>query len=916
MSFGQDLKDFTASFQAGYQLMPSALDQKAKQAQIDQAKAGTEQSQASTENIRATTAAMPAKIASEAAMTRRNLASADLADARAQWFADGAPHTTIKGVADDGNEQFKNDILGVNPNNTPTMGVSHADGSQTGPMSNPNDIGIPPAPAAVDPPSPGEQPQAPEGAIPASPDVSNYAATSPTPTPAQTVPNSSPAAANAAYYGAGRDPAQPAHVPSVLNNSPGNIADGSWASKQPGYTGGKGGFAVFDTPEAGSAAMLKLLGNYTQQGNNTISSILNKWAPADGAGNAPGSTTNYITSVAKRTGIDPSQPLTPDQLPLVASAMSEVEAGIHPGGELQPLGGGTSAGNSAVSAANGVASTQPSAIPPAPLSNSPAAPAAPVVAADPTKPPPSPTDGAYTTGQMSAVGGAPVSKPAADQTGNRSAGSIDPTVLAQGIKMGQDALSNNFMPQGTGGVATNDQSAAVNSYHNGSGGNLNWLGVMRQKIDPKGTMSDGQVAELGIVQIVQAKTGSPQQKANAIGELLQTSRLASMQYAEMADKAAKGGDLDKTLAATAAAYNCLPNGKTVTHINFDQKSNMLYMDVQDTATGKITQQPLMSPQQVMAGGLKITPQHVDQILAETQAAGAGPQDPKALTPMGKAALDYIAKTGDYPSQYMSGTNAVDSARITAAFDAVYKSKAQSADNNSTLWGDFGSSVLSTATTALTTGGSENNNSPAFQATKDALANKGNASALTNSLIDMAKASRNTEVPTEVGSHISSLLVPGGYESYQRSVDSEGKVTFVNPQDQSTFSLPGPVDANIRNVLKDRAATVQQAEQAKLAGDSATKAADAANAARVSGGKSVQNPQPVKPGTVSPVAAPAPLAPIGAVGNHMVPRAPAGVTTMTPSRTPAKGALPISRKPDPPKYGDPYSAARPASITGR
>ena len=910
MSFGQDLKDFTSAFSAGYQMIPSQLDRDAKQAQIDQAKAGTEQAQANTENIRATTAAMPAKIASEEAMTRRNLSSADLNDSRGAFFDRGGTQGDMNKHMNGGSDTSW--FIGDNPNNTPTMGVSHADGSQTGPTSNPNDIGIPPAPDAADTTSPGEQPQAPEGAIPAAPDASNYAATSPNPTPAQTVPNSSSAAANAAYFGAGRDPAQPAHVPSVLNNSPGNIADGGWARKQPGYAGAKGGFAVFDTPEAGSAAMLKLLGNYTQQGNNTISSILNKWAPADGPGNAPGSTTNYITSVAKRTGIDPTQPLTADQLPLVASAMSEVEAGVHPGGALQPLGG-TSAGNSAVSAANGVASTQPGAVPLAPLNPTP--PTAPVVAADPTKPPASPGDGSYTTGQMSAVGGAPVSKPAADQTGNRSAGSIDQATLAQGIKMGQDALSNNFMPQGGGAVPTSDQSAAVNQYHAGTGGNLNWLGVMRQKIDPKGTMSDGQVAELGIVQIVQSKTGSPQQKANAIGELLQTSRLASMQYAEMAEQAVKGGNLDKTLAATAAAYNCIPNGKTVTHINFDQKSNMLYMDIQDTATGKITQQPLMSPQEVMAGGLKITPQHVDQMLAEVQQAGAGPQDPKALTPMGKAALDYIAKTGEYPAQYMSGTNAVDSARITASFDAMYKSKAQSADNNPGVWESGAGAAVSTATTALTTGGAENNVTPAFQAVKDALAKKGNASALTNSLVDMMKASRGTEVPSEVGSHLASLLVPGGYESYQRSVDSEGKVTFVNPQDQSTFSLPGPVDANIRNVLKDGAATVQQAELAKVAGDNAAKASNAANDARVSGGKSVQNPQPVKPGTVSPLAAPAPLAPIGAVGNHMVPRAPAGVTTMTPSRTPAKGALPI-RKPDPPKYGDPYSAARPASITSR
>lgn len=127
----------------------------------------------------------------------------------------------------------------------------------------------------------------------------------------------------------------------VQTNNPGAITDGPWARGLPGYAGSHGDFAVFDSPASGSAAQLRLLNNYVNGGQNTISSIINKWAPA--AANAPGSTANYINYVAQKTGIDPTRPVSADELPLIARAQSEWESGLKSGAPFTPPTGGNAA---------------------------------------------------------------------------------------------------------------------------------------------------------------------------------------------------------------------------------------------------------------------------------------------------------------------------------------------------------------------------------------------------------------------------------------------------------------------------------------------------------------------------------------------------------------------------------------------
>ncbi|XUM19743.1 hypothetical protein ACRAVF_18940 [Bradyrhizobium oligotrophicum S58] len=159
----------------------------------------------------------------------------------------------------------------------------------------------------------------------------------------------------------------------IRNNNPLNIEDGDFARSQPGYAGSDGRFAKFETPDHGTAAASNLIGTYeTKHGLNTVSGIINRWAPTSDGNN----TSAYAADVAKRLGVDPNSPLTPEQRPALIAAM-----GYHENGRPIP---GVPGGSPAVAKVAGV---MPAAVPAAaPTEEDPAAipaTAAPAAAASP-----------------------------------------------------------------------------------------------------------------------------------------------------------------------------------------------------------------------------------------------------------------------------------------------------------------------------------------------------------------------------------------------------------------------------------------------------------------------------------------------------------------------------------------------------
>ena len=111
---------------------------------------------------------------------------------------------------------------------------------------------------------------------------------------------------------------------SVRNNNPGNLRDSA-----------TGQFKVFDTPEAGAAAMqsdlsAKISGNSPAMEKNfgkgyspTLSNLITTYAPASDHNDTKG----YIDAVSKATGFAPDHVLTATDIPKLQAAMTKVEAG-------------------------------------------------------------------------------------------------------------------------------------------------------------------------------------------------------------------------------------------------------------------------------------------------------------------------------------------------------------------------------------------------------------------------------------------------------------------------------------------------------------------------------------------------------------------------------------------------------------
>lgn len=107
-------------------------------------------------------------------------------------------------------------------------------------------------------------------------------------------------------------------------NNHGALEDGKFAQSQPGYTGKRGRWATFATPEDGDRAQVNLLRrNYK---NMSVAEVIQKYAPLSGE-NPEASVRNYIGYVASRIGLNPDQKLTDDKYEQLAAAMRAFETG-------------------------------------------------------------------------------------------------------------------------------------------------------------------------------------------------------------------------------------------------------------------------------------------------------------------------------------------------------------------------------------------------------------------------------------------------------------------------------------------------------------------------------------------------------------------------------------------------------------
>ncbi|HEA0341613.1 TPA: structural protein [Salmonella enterica] len=118
----------------------------------------------------------------------------------------------------------------------------------------------------------------------------------------------------------------------IRNNNPGNIRWGDdWKGLVPKSQRTDKDFCQFITPEYGIRAMIVILRNYQRKhGLNTISGIINRWAPTN-----ENNTQAYIDSVAKSTGVTPDQFIHTDDSRFMMKLLQAIirhENGVQPYG--------------------------------------------------------------------------------------------------------------------------------------------------------------------------------------------------------------------------------------------------------------------------------------------------------------------------------------------------------------------------------------------------------------------------------------------------------------------------------------------------------------------------------------------------------------------------------------------------------
>lgn len=101
-----------------------------------------------------------------------------------------------------------------------------------------------------------------------------------------------------------------------VNNNPGNLR----FAGQAGATQGDGGFARFSTPEAGFRALQNQIRLDAGRGL-TLDKFINKYAPP-----TENNTSQYLTQVASRLGVDPDEPLTSLDLNELAKEIAKKES--------------------------------------------------------------------------------------------------------------------------------------------------------------------------------------------------------------------------------------------------------------------------------------------------------------------------------------------------------------------------------------------------------------------------------------------------------------------------------------------------------------------------------------------------------------------------------------------------------------
>lgn len=171
----------------------------------------------------------------------------------------------------------------------------------------------------------------------------------------------------------------------------------------------------------------------------------------------------------------------------------------------------------------------------------------------------------------------------------------------------------------------------VRNYLRGAGAaSPDEVAAVRKAIDPQGKMSESEVTMASLAHVYEWKLrqGDPQGAARAAASLIQYHRQVASRYQALAKVAAENGDVDGTVKAMLKAHANIPDGKDL-KVTKTQDGKLAYSMV-DSQTGKVVEQNIATPDEVLAFASRGGIQSFDEFLQRTGNAPAAqkPEDPE------------------------------------------------------------------------------------------------------------------------------------------------------------------------------------------------------------------------------------------------------------------------------------------------
>lgn len=138
-------------------------------------------------------------------------------------------------------------------------------------------------------------------------------------------------------------------------------------------------------------------------------------------------------------------------------------------------------------------------------------------------------------------------------------------------------------------------------------------------VDPKKELPESErtMAALGTVYDHYIKRGEPDKAKAAAASIVQYQRKLFQQYTAIAKAATADGDIDAATKAAVKAYDSVPDGQGM---KVKKLENGRYqIDITDEATGKTISKPVLTPQEIGGWAMKVSPGSFDEFIM--QAAG-------------------------------------------------------------------------------------------------------------------------------------------------------------------------------------------------------------------------------------------------------------------------------------------------------